>query len=59
MENLEEEVYLEIPLEFDIPVHSNSVFKLKKPLYELKQSMRTWFDKFTRAIERLDRQFDQ
>ena len=35
-----EEVYLEIPPGFDIPVNSNSVFKFKKSLYGLKQSPR-------------------
>ena len=31
-------MYLEIPLGFDIPVDSNSMFKLKKSLYGLKKS---------------------
>ena len=49
-----EEVYLEIPLGFDILVDSNSVFKLKKSLYELKQSAQAWFDRFIKAVKRFD-----
>ena len=41
--HLEEEVYLEIPLGFRSNEEGNKVCRLKKVLYELKQSPRAWF----------------
>lgn len=48
--DLEEEVYLELPPGFDEERKKGKVCRLKKSLYELKQSPRAWFDRFTRAI---------
>jgi len=41
---LYKEVYIELPEGYEIPdTHSKNVCKLKKSLYELKQSPRAWF----------------
>jgi len=45
-----EEVYMEIPPGLETSSNYNKVCKLKKLLYELKQSPRAWFDKFTKII---------
>ena len=50
--DLEEEVYREIPPNFDNLVTSNKVYRLKKSLYGLKQSSRVWFDRFTKAVKK-------
>ncbi|MCR2847942.1 hypothetical protein KN825_15305, partial [Weizmannia coagulans] len=49
---LDEEIYLEIPPSLNMPETPNSVLKLKKSLYGLKQSPRAWFDRFTKAVKR-------
>ena len=43
---LEEEVYMQIPLEFESAKNLGKVCKLKKALHGLKQSPRAWFTKF-------------
>ncbi|RVW43800.1 Retrovirus-related Pol polyprotein from transposon TNT 1-94 [Vitis vinifera] len=48
--DLEEEIYMEIPLGFRAELKGKRVCKLKKALYGLKQSPRTWFDRFTKAM---------
>ena len=46
-----EEVYMDLPLGCMIPeVHCRKVCKLKKSLYELKQSPRAWFGRFTKSM---------
>ena len=50
--DLEEEVYIEIPFGFTTNFRINSVCKLKKALYELKQSPRAWFGRFTTTIKK-------
>jgi len=48
--DLQEEVYMEIPLGFSNAGAIGKVCKLKKSLYGLKQSPRAWFDKFKCAL---------
>ena len=48
--NLEDEVYMDIPLGFDDSKSARKVCKLKKFLYGLKQSPRAWFERFTHAM---------
>jgi len=51
--DLEEEVYMELPLGFENKFGPNKVCKLRKALYGLKQSPRVWFDRFTEAMLRM------
>ena len=46
--DLEEDVYMDIPP--GVNVRDSKVYKLKKPLYGLKQSPKAWFEKFTRSM---------
>nr|KYP47675.1 Retrovirus-related Pol polyprotein from transposon TNT 1-94 [Cajanus cajan]KYP47687.1 Retrovirus-related Pol polyprotein from transposon TNT 1-94 [Cajanus cajan] len=48
--SLEEEVYMETPPGFEVKNKRNKVCLLKKALYDLKQSPRAWFGRFTKAI---------
>ena len=48
--DLQEEVYMEIPPGFANSQTVGKVCRLKKSLYGLKQSPRTWFDRFKRAV---------
>nr|GEW86253.1 retrovirus-related Pol polyprotein from transposon TNT 1-94 [Tanacetum cinerariifolium] len=41
--HLEEEIYVEQPEGFKVPGKEDHVCKLKKPLYDLKQSPRQWY----------------
>ena len=52
--DLEEEVYMELPLGFDKERKNGKVCRLKKAVYGLKQSPRAWFGRFTKAIRRQD-----
>ncbi|RVW45699.1 Retrovirus-related Pol polyprotein from transposon RE1 [Vitis vinifera] len=52
-DDLEEEVYMEIPPGFEESMAKNQVCKLQKSLYGLKQSPRAWFDRFTKAVLKL------
>jgi hypothetical protein len=45
--DLEEEVYMELPLGPQFSLAKDKVFKLKKALYELKQSLWSWFERFS------------
>jgi Reverse transcriptase (RNA-dependent DNA polymerase) len=49
-EDLLEEVYMEILSGFDTNQTASKVFRLKKLLYGLKQSLRAWFDRFRKAM---------
>ncbi|RVW69978.1 Retrovirus-related Pol polyprotein from transposon RE1 [Vitis vinifera] len=51
--DLEEEVYMEILPGFEESMAKNQVCKLQKSLYDLKQSPRAWFDRFTKAVLKL------
>ncbi|RDY10160.1 hypothetical protein CR513_05363, partial [Mucuna pruriens] len=46
----EEEVYMDIPLGFYSHNEKNKVCKLKKTLYELKQSPQAWFGRFGQVM---------
>ena len=48
--NLEEEVCMDAPLDFENYFSVGKVCKLKKSLYGLKQSLRAWFERFSRLI---------
>ena len=48
--NLEEEIYMEVPLGLENSFNNQMVCKLKKALYSLKQSPRAWFDTFSKTI---------
>ena len=48
---LEDEVYMDPPLGFE-QRFGTRVCKLKKSLYGLKQSPRSWFEKFTRSVKK-------
>jgi hypothetical protein len=45
-----EEVYMETPPGFGTSQTHGKVLRLRKSLYELKQSPRAWFDRFRRAM---------
>jgi Reverse transcriptase (RNA-dependent DNA polymerase) len=48
--DLLDEVYMEISPGFSINHTVGKVCKFKKSLYGLKQSPRTWFDRFRKAM---------
>ena len=48
--DLEEEVYIEAPPRFS-ESFGRKICKLKKSLYGLKQSLRAWFDRFTKFVK--------
>ena len=50
---LEEEVYMIQPPGFESCVHPNAVFRLKKPLYSLKQAPRAWHSKITQYLHQV------
>ena len=47
-------MYMEIPPGFESEDNTRKVFKLQKSLYGLKQSLRAWFDRFTKAVKKYD-----
>ena len=51
--DMEEEIYMEVPLEFGSDVTNKKVCKLKKALYELKQSLRVWFGMFAKVTKNM------
>ena len=50
--DLKEEVYMDIPLDFDKRVDSK-VCKLQKSLHSLKHSPRVWFERLTRSMKKI------
>ena len=50
---LEEEVYMIQPLGFELRVHPNAVYRLKKPLYGLKEALRAWHSKITQYLHQI------
>ena len=51
-DDLQEEVYMEQPLGFVAQGEIGKVCRLRKSLYNLKQSPRAWFGKFSQAVEK-------
>jgi hypothetical protein len=51
--DLQEEVYMEISPGFSTPRTSKKVCRLRKSLYDLKQSPWAWFDRFRRVVCRM------
>ena len=49
---LDEEVYMDLPSGFDGGYEGRKVCRLSKSLYELKQSPRAWFDRFTKFVKK-------
>ena len=49
-EDLEEDIYMEIPLGFCKSLGRANAWKLKKALYDLEQSLRTWFRRFSKVM---------
>ena len=49
--DLEEEVYMSQPPGFEEPLKTNTVCKLNKSLYGLKQSPRAWFNRFLKVVK--------
>ena len=47
---LEEEIYMEVPLGYVNNLAAHTVCKLKNALYGLKQSPRAWFGRFARVM---------
>jgi hypothetical protein len=47
---LEEEIYMEVPPGYGNNLAAHTVCKLKKALYDLKQSPRAWFGRFARVM---------
>lgn len=50
--DLEEEVYMEVPLGLEFSSTNGKVCKLKKTLDGLGQSPRVWFERFSQAMQR-------
>lgn len=50
--DLSEEVYMAIPPGFETSLTKGKVCKLRKSIYGLRQSPRTWFEKFTKVVKR-------
>lgn len=51
--DLEEEVYIEIPMGLRSSYNSGKMCRLYKSLYGLKQSIRDWFERFSGALKTL------
>lgn len=50
--DIEEEVYIDIPTGIESPVTNNKVYKLKKSLYGLKRSPCAWFERFSKVLKK-------
>ena len=49
--DLDKEIYMEVTPRFEL--EKNEVCKLKKALFDLKQSPKAWFGRFTRVMKAL------
>ena len=52
--NLKEEIYMKYPPRYEGIRNEGKVCNLRKALYELKQSPRAWFGRFSQAMKTLD-----
>ena len=52
--DLDEEIYIKIPLGYSGIYNISQVCRLKKAIYGLKQSSRAWFGRFSQAIKKYD-----
>ena len=50
--NLDEEVYMEVPLGYTGLIETKFVCKLERALYGLKQSQRAWFGRFSSVMRK-------
>lgn len=50
--DLEKEVYMNIPPEFELADSPQKVYKVKKAFHGLKQYPRAWLDRFTKTVKR-------
>lgn len=53
-EDLEEEIYMKVPLGFGSDLAIKKVCNLKKALYGLKQSTRVWFIRFAKVMKNME-----
>ncbi|RDX97260.1 hypothetical protein CR513_19990, partial [Mucuna pruriens] len=51
-DNLEEEVFMDIPLGYTVSLQAKVVYKLQKNLYGLKQLPRAWFGRFSITMKK-------
>ena len=49
-EDLEEQVFMDLPPGFEVDLKINKVCKLEKSLYNLKKSPRAWFERCEKEI---------
>ena len=47
---LNEDVYVEEPLGFEMPEFPNHVFKLPRVFYDLKQAPRAWYERVSKLL---------
>ena len=52
-EDMEKEIYIEVPPRFSSDPTTKKVCKLKKALYGLKQSPRVWFKRFAKVMKNM------
>ena len=51
LQQLDEEVYMDLPSGFEDNGRNNLVCKLRLSLYDLKQSPTAWFERFTKIVK--------
>ena len=49
--DLEEEIFMDLPLGFNSGMNQEKACRLRKSLYGLKQSSRAWFGRFMKAMK--------
>ena len=47
---IKEEIYMDLPPSFNMHLQGKKVYKLKKALYELKQSPLAWYGRFSKIM---------
>ena len=51
--DLNEEIYMDLPLGYNTSTGEKIVYRLKKSMYGLKQSPRAWFGRFTSFMKKI------